>query len=109
VDARAERLARNEALFRELNEQVEFVAGSLQNGGDIFEFFCECSDIDCTLRLPIPLPVYEEVRTDPTLFVVALTHDRPEIEEVVRRADGYQIVRKQGEAAQVAATNDPRS
>jgi hypothetical protein len=110
VDARAERLARNEALFRDLNEQVELVAGSLQeDGGDIFEFFCECSDVDCTLRLPIPLAVYEDIRSDPTLFVVAPIHDRPEIEEVVRGADGYQIVRKQGEAAQFAAENDPRS
>ena len=109
MDARAERLARNEALFRDLNEQVEFVAGSLEGTRDIFEFFCECADVDCTLRLAIPLAVYEDVRSDPTLFVVALTHDRPEIEEVVRREDGYQIVRKQGEAALFAATNDPRS
>jgi hypothetical protein len=109
VDARAERLARNELLFRDLNEQVELVADSLDEAGTLFEFFCECSDVDCTLRLPMALAVYEEVRSDPTLFVVAPSHDNPEIEDVLSRTDAYQIVRKRGEAAQFAAADDPRS
>jgi len=109
MDARAERLARNEMLFRDLNEQVELVADSLNEAGTVFEFFCECSDVDCTLRLPMLLAVYEEVRSDATLFVVAPAHDSPEIEEVLSRTDGYQIVRKRGEAGQFAAASDPRS
>ena len=96
-------------LFRDLNEQVEFVAGPLDRDGDTFEFFCECSDVDCTLRLPITLNVYEGVRSDPTLFVVAPTHSRTEIEDVLRRTDAYQIVKKRGEAAQFAAESDPRN
>jgi hypothetical protein len=107
VDARTERLARNEALFRDLNEQVEFVAAPLDNGST-FEFFCECADVDCTVRLPMALAVYEEVRADPTLFIVALHHERPEVEEVVRRTDAFQIVRKEGDAARFAAASDPR-
>jgi hypothetical protein len=109
MDAREERLARNELLFRDLNEQVEFVATPLDSDAGTFEFFCECPDVDCTLRLPITLAAYENVRSDPTLFVVALGHDRPEIEEVLDRTDAYQIVRKQGGAAQLAVTDDPRS
>jgi Mor family transcriptional regulator len=109
VDARAERLARNEMLFRDLNEQVELVADSLDKAGTLFEFFCECSDVDCTLRLPMLLVVYEDVRSDATLFVVAPAHDSPEIEVVLSRTDVYQIVRKRGEAAQFAAASDPRS
>ena len=64
--------------------------------------------MDCTLRLPMPLAVYEEVRSDPTLFVVAPHHERPEIEEVLRRTDAYQIVKKEGEAARVAASQHSR-
>jgi hypothetical protein len=109
VDARAERLARNELLFRDLNEQVEFVEGFLERDSSTFEFFCECPDMDCTVRLPMPLAVYEEVRSDPTLFIVAPAHDRPEIEEVLRRTDAYQIVKKRGQAAQIAAASDPRT
>jgi hypothetical protein len=109
MDAREERLARNELLFRDLNEQVEFVATPLDVDAGTFEFFCECPDVDCTLRLPITLAAYESVRSDPTLFVVALGHDRPEIEEVLDRTDTYQIVRKRGGAAELAVTDDPRS
>jgi uncharacterized Zn finger protein len=109
VDARAERMARNEMLFRDLNEQVEFVANRLDSDPHTFEFFCECADVDCTLRLPMALAVYEEVRSDPTLFVVAPGHERREIEEVLRQTDGYQVVRKKGEAGRFAAAQDPRS
>jgi hypothetical protein len=109
MDAREERLARNELLFRDLNEQVEFVATPIDIDASTFEFFCECSNIDCTLRLPMSLAEYEDARSDPTLFVVAPGHDLPEIEEVLRRTDSYQIVRKEGEAARLAIRNDHRS
>ncbi len=109
MDARAERLARNELLFRDLNEQVELVARPVDADRRTFEFFCECADVDCTIRLPMSLAVYEEVRSDPTLFVVAPGHDRPEIEEVVQSTDAYQIVRKEGEAARFAAAQNPRA
>jgi hypothetical protein len=109
VDAREERLARNELLFRDLNEQVEFVAKPLDGETkSTFEFFCECADVDCTLRIPMRLAAYEEVRSDPALFVVAAGHNRPEIETVVRRTDAYQVVRKKGEAARIAVSGDPR-
>jgi hypothetical protein len=109
MDARDERLTRNELLFRDLNEQVEFVATPLGPDARTYEFFCECPDVDCTLRLPITLAAYENVRSDPTLFVVAPGHDRPEIEEVFDRTDAYQIVRKRGGAARLAVSDDPRS
>jgi hypothetical protein len=108
MEDRAERLARNEMLFRDLNEQVEFVATPLDDGSRTFEFFCECADVDCTIRMPMALGDYEDVRSDPTLFVVAPKHERPEVEEVIRRTETYQVVRKQGEAAGFAASRNPR-
>ena len=111
MDAREERLARNEALFRDLNEQVELVAIPLTTPGEdrVYEFFCECSNIDCTLHLPISLAAYERIRSEPTLFVVAPGHELPEIEAVVARNDGYQVVRKHGDAARLVTEADPRS
>ena len=109
MDAREERLARNEVLFRDVNERIEQVAAP--EGPDdpnVFEFFCECSNVDCTLRLPMTLAAYGEVRSDSSLFVVAPGHDVPEIEEVLRRTDAYQVVKKEGEAARLAAARDPR-
>jgi hypothetical protein len=108
VDAREERLARNEVLFRNVNEQIEEIAAPQGQDAHIFEFVCECSNIDCTLRLPMTLAVYEEVRSDPTRFLVAPGHELPEIETVVARAKGYQIVTKLGEAAELVRERDPR-
>jgi hypothetical protein len=109
MDAREERLARNESLFRDLNEQVELVAKPLDSEAHLFAFFCECSNVDCTLSMPMSLAAYEEVRADPTMFVVAPGHELPEIEEVVRRTPDYQVVRKRGEAARLVAEEDPRA
>jgi hypothetical protein len=41
--------------------------------------------------------------------VVAPGHELPEIEIVVARRSAYQIVRKEGEAAEFVTEHDPRS
>ena len=53
-----ERLARNETLFRELNERINAVAGTLGGDDHAYEFVCECSDSHCTVRITLDsLPV----------------------------------------------------
>jgi hypothetical protein len=109
MDAREERLARNETLFRSVNENIEEAATSNQLDEHMFEFFCECSNIDCTRLLPMTVSEYERVRSDPKQFVVAPGHELPEIEVVVARNDAYQIVVKEGDAAEFVTEHDPRS
>jgi hypothetical protein len=109
MDAREERLARNETLFRSVNETIEESATSGRVDAHVFEFFCECSNVDCTLLLPMTVSEYERVRTDPRQFVVALGHELPEIETVVRRTSAYQVVLKEGDAAEFVTEHDPRS
>lgn len=109
MDPRSERLARNEVIFREVNEQVEALAKAFDSEDTVFEFFCECVDAECAIRLNVLLSAYQDVRSDSTLFIVALGHDDPEVEEVVQRLDDYQVVRKLGEAAFVAEQTDPPS
>jgi hypothetical protein len=112
MDAREERLAKNEIVFRDVNERIEDMAVAqaqlLRDERDL-GFLCECSNVDCTLRLRLTLTDYEQARSDPAQFVVALGHELPEIEEVVSIGDGYQVVRKQGAAAVIAEESDPRS
>ena len=108
MDAREERLARNETLFRAVNENIEESASSGQPDEHRFEFFCECSNIDCTLLVPMTVSEYEQVRADPRQFVVALGHELPEIENVVYRTGAYQVVLKEGEAAEFVTEHDPR-
>ena len=110
MDAREKRLAQNESLFRSVNERIEEAAVS--GGVDDehrFEFFCECSNADCNLLLPMTLSEYEGIRHNPVLFIVAPGHELPEIETVVLRRGAYQIVTKRGEAAAFVAEHDPRS
>ncbi len=109
MDAREERLARNETLFRSVNENIEETATSGQIDEHLFEFFCECSNVDCTLLLPMTVSEYERVRADPRQFVVAAGHELPEIEMVVARTRAYQVVVKEGEAAEFVTEHDPRS
>ena len=111
MDAREERLAKNEIVFRDVNERIEKMAlehaQALREKRDL-GFLCECSNVDCTLRLQLTLTEYEQARSDATQFVVAVGHELPEIEEVVFVADTYQLFRKQGPAAEVAEDSDPR-
>jgi hypothetical protein len=109
MNPREERLARNELLFREVNETIESVAKTQGSDAHVFEFVCECPNIDCTLTVPLTLEVYEDTRGAPDLFLVAPGHDRPEIEDVVREGEGFQVVRKRGEAAAIAERADPRA
>lgn len=111
MDAREQRLAKNEVMFRGLNERVARIAATQSDNdadGHVYEFLCECSNADCTFRVSLTLQAYEVVRADPTQFVVAPGHELPEIEEVIVRATGYQIVRKLGEAADLVTRTDPR-
>lgn len=108
MDAREERLARNETLFRSVNENIQKAATSGW-ADEHFEFFCECSNVDCSLLLSMTVSEYEQVRADPKQFVVAPGHELPEIETVVARNSSYQVVVKEGEAAAFVTEHDPRS
>src|SRR5919201_2969212 len=113
VSASEERIARNEALFREFNERVEDMAESfaLHDEGDSLRigFVCECGNLDCLERLELTRSAYEEVRSDPRRFVVAPGHEDMSIARVVTREEGYLVVEKIGDAAEVAIEHDPRS
>lgn len=111
MDARELRLAKNEIVFRDVNERIEKMAlghaQALREERDL-GFLCECSNSDCTMRLSVTLGEYEQARRDPTEFLVALGHELPEIEDVVFVGDTYQLVRKHGPAALAAEATDPR-
>lgn len=109
MDRRAERLAENEALFRSINELIEQAATT--NGPDdhVFEFVCECSNGTCSLLLPLTIAQYEQVRADPTQFLVAPGHVVGDIETVVEQPGPYLVVRKLGDAAAYVARRDPRT
>ena len=110
-DDRVDRVARNEAVFRSLNEQLESINRDLgKTSGDQMPVVCECGDLACVSQLDVPIERYEHVRSDPDLFFVRPGHEAADGEEVAERVDGFNVVRKRaGRAAVIAAQTDPRS
>lgn len=106
-----ERAARNETLFRSVNEQVRQLAGRHYGQIEPTGFICECADDACTERIHVPLEIYEVVRANPRQFLVAMGHENNEIEQVkiVDGTSGFAIVEKEGTAGGIAEGTDPRA
>jgi hypothetical protein len=108
---RVERVAANEATFRELNEQLEKMNQGVASltGDNSFLVVCECADLTCIERFMVSMPIYEHVRADSALFLVVPGHVLPEIETVVKRHDDFEVLRKRpGKPEQIAEETDPR-
>jgi hypothetical protein len=106
-EAREERLAKNEVVFRVLNENIQGIASTLGPGAP-FEFICECATSGCFERLTLTLEEYESVRGDGTRFLLAVGHEDIEVEQVVEVCENYVVVEKDGVAGLVALDEDPR-
>src|SRR5256885_12439445 len=93
---RKERLARNEAVFREVNERIEKLTRDEEWLGqsESLEVLCECGNRDCSELLKLSISDYERVRQEPTDFLIVPGHVIPEIEEVIATGPSYEVVRK---------------
>ena len=94
---RDERLAANEARFREINESAQPARESQGVG----RFVCECADRGCMAWIDVPAAEYAGVRANPRHFVIAPTHEVPDIESVVERHEAYWVVEKPEEVAHI--------
>lgn len=103
----AARIARTEALFREVNEQIADVAARFASPEA--EMVCECADATCTERLPVSLEEYERVRGRGDDFLIAPGHELPEVERVIARGPRHRVVRKvEGTVAALVRRLNPR-
>ena len=104
------KLAHNEAMFREVNETVgKTAAESRYSSGHLPSFVCECSDGGCGELIELSLTQYEDVRRDPSHFVIKPGHDIAEIENVVERFNEYVVIEKLGKGRDAAEDTDPRA
>lgn len=109
ADAEEERRAKNEVLFRGVNEAIEEQALRFGGVDDEYEFLCECSAAECVTRVTLTLRQYEQIRAEGTRFVLVPGHADPQIEEVVGSTAGHHVVEKDGAAGIIAEQEDPRS
>jgi hypothetical protein len=97
-----QRAARNEALFREVNENIARLEQTYATTATEPAFICECANDGCTEQFAVDLATYQRVREQPRLFFVLPGHQHPELERVVETHSDYLIVEKTGEAGEVA-------
>lgn len=108
---RETRAARNQAMFRAVNEKMRELNEALSTVSDKYAIACECADSGCIETVHIRQGDYMAVRSNPRQFVVMRGHVVPGVEEVVSESDGYVVVEKLGAAGQLAAglAEDPSS
>ena len=105
---RVEAAARNEELFRTVNEKIEAVSQTVPATDPNMEFLCECDDLECQGKVKATRTEYESVRAAPTRFLVLPDHSDPTVEHVVLSNERFGVVEKVGGAARRAEENDPR-
>jgi hypothetical protein len=86
------RIARTEALFRDVNERIAESAERF--GSEDAAFVCECDDASCTERIQTTIEAYDEVRADGAQFIVSDDHVNDKVERVVEKTDDFTLVEK---------------
>ena len=106
-DEREIRAARNQALFRSVNEKMLEINEVLGEASRTFTIACECADTTCVQILDLSPEQYSAVRADPRHFAVLPGHIYPEVEKLIEEFDGYVVVEKQRLAAEIAGATAP--
>ncbi len=109
ANLRQERIARNESAFRALNESLGASVHRDMPGGRLAGFVCECGDPDCDQIVRLEVSTYEQIRQDAQSFFLVPGHEAGDTEDVIGEADGYLVVRKHDDVADIVERTDPRT
>jgi hypothetical protein len=104
LESRRERAARDQSLFREVNERIEDLAAS----ASFSTFICECMDETCDASVSLTIEEYEHIRSESNRFLVLPGHQVPSVETVIEANDRFLVVAKLGAGVPVAEALDPR-
>ena len=102
LEARRIRLAKNQSLFRAVNDRIDYMARA-QSAVLPLRVLCECADPGCDAHVELTQGEYEAVRQNPTQFFVLPAHVFPELETIVETA---RPLRHRGEARVAAAITE---
>lgn len=109
MDERERRIGLNEAVFREANERIEDLNQTFATMTDHLVLVCECGDGGCMEKISMSPAAYEELRAEAANFAIVPGHEIPDVEQVVARREGYDVVRKNdGIPRRIAELTDPR-
>ena len=96
MDAREQQTARNEALWREVNDRIDEADEAMRilPSDSLLSFHCECGQQDCTEMVSLTPSEYREVRSDIDRFAVVPGHEQADLERVIKRTERYLLVDK---------------
>jgi hypothetical protein len=95
------RAARNQLLFRAVNERIKELGETVLDAVSEIDFACECDNIDCHSPIALTLEEFEAIDSADNRFIVRRGHEDLDVEDVVSEHDGYLIVAKRGAAAEL--------
>jgi hypothetical protein len=108
-EERIRRIAKNEALFRAVNERVGTLNETFGALTGRIVIVCECGAPSCIEQIDLSRAEYERIRSEATQFAVRPGHIFDDVEHVSERHKIYWLVRKDaGEATRVAEELDTR-
>ena len=105
--SREERLALNQAMFRDANERM-VGWGERHQDAPRETFFCGCADPECRQTIELTASEYEEVRGDSLHFAVVVGHADLSAERVVFPRDRYDVVEKDPDVTALVERTDAR-
>jgi hypothetical protein len=86
------RLARNQLVFREVNERLREI---VDPSAGLTEYLCECTQTQCRETIALDLADYHAIRSKPKVFLIVPGHERLEVERVVEdENDRFMLVEK---------------
>jgi hypothetical protein len=89
----AERAARNEEVFRKVNEGI--AAGAEQHSlSGTLPFHCECDRVSCFDTIEMAPGRYEQIVRNRYCFVVIPGHEEPRIERIVETEPDFLVVER---------------
>jgi hypothetical protein len=109
TDLRRVRAAKNQSVFRDVNERIEEISEGLGLSASELDFIGECAHESCTEDIAMTHAEYEAIRCVPTPFAVKPGHGVAGVEEIVDSKEGYVVVAKLGVGGETTMKLDPRS
>jgi hypothetical protein len=97
---RERRAARNEMLFRAVNEQILEMTERFRAELSDLDIVCECADTSCTGTIRVEVKEFERAKDGKYVFLLIPGHEDARIEDVLERNGHYVAVRKRGRAAE---------
>ena len=100
-EERQRRAARNQLLFRSVNEQIVNLTERFQADLSDLDLVCECADSSCTGTIRLRLEEFGRIDRVQNAFLVIRGHEDAQVEDIVVARDGYVVVSKRDLAAEI--------